>query len=141
MAEIKEQVEVEFENIQQVLSNLPQENAQQNLSVLEIAGMATLIHNFYNGMENVIKQLIRYNKLEFPIGPSWHRDLLQVALTSEIVTHETVNKLKPYLGFRNFFVHGYAFQIEQEKIQPLVNQANVLFDSFKKEIAAYLEEL
>ena len=71
MVDYKERIEVEFEAIQKTLESLPQNNLS-GLSSLEIAGTAALLHNYYNGIENIIKQLISSKKLELPSSSSWH---------------------------------------------------------------------
>jgi len=58
MAKVHEQVEAELENIERTLAELPSFESLPNLSKLELAGLAALIHNFYNGIENILKQLI-----------------------------------------------------------------------------------
>jgi len=50
MAKVRERVEAEFENIGRVIAELPNSSLLSSLSSLELAGVATLIHNFYNGM-------------------------------------------------------------------------------------------
>ena len=49
MAKVRERVEAEFENIERVIAELPNSSLLPSLSSLELAGVATLIHNFYNG--------------------------------------------------------------------------------------------
>ncbi len=51
MANFKDRVEAEYEAIGNTLSFLP-EKPISHLSKLELAGLAALIHNFYNGVEN-----------------------------------------------------------------------------------------
>ena len=57
MAEVHERLQAELENIEQVLKELPGNDLLPNLSSLELAGVAALIHNFYNGLENILKQI------------------------------------------------------------------------------------
>ncbi|MCK5241341.1 hypothetical protein KAR34_02705 [bacterium] len=138
MAEINDRVNAELDNIKQVLAKFPQDCSGSNLSALEIAGIATLIHNFYNGTENIIKQIVRHYGLTLPVGPSWHRDLLQLTVESKIISESTANGLKRYLAFRNFFVYGYAFELEFAKLKPLVEGIEGIFKSFEQDIAACL---
>ncbi len=68
MAKVRERVEAEFENIERVIAELPGSSLMSSLSSLELAGVATLIHNFYNGIENVLKQLVIASNKELPEG-------------------------------------------------------------------------
>ena len=58
MAPLRDRVDAEFANIEGALAELPWEQACSELSKLELAGVASLLHNFYNGIENVLKQAI-----------------------------------------------------------------------------------
>jgi len=55
MASAREKIEAEFENIECLLADLPKTDSLARLSTLELAGAGALIHNFYNGVENVLK--------------------------------------------------------------------------------------
>ena len=74
MAEFKARIEAEFENIERALAELPANNLSK-LSILELAGVAAIIHSVYNGIENIIKQAVLEKGLSPPRGESWHRDL------------------------------------------------------------------
>ena len=106
MAEVRERVEAELENIEHVVAELPGDDSLPNLSSLELAGVATLIHNFYNGIENILKQLVIARGEKLPDGSSWHRDLLNIATSNNIISESTAKELIPYLAFRHFFSHG-----------------------------------
>ena len=56
MADLKDYIEAEEENIRHELSQLPSVDRLSRLSELELAGTAALLHSIYNGIENVLKQ-------------------------------------------------------------------------------------
>ena len=139
MADIHQRVEAEFENIEKLLSELPAGSSYSQLSVLERAGLATVIHNFYNGIENVLKQIIRHRGIELPSGPSWHRDLVNLASNSGIISKTTAEEFRRYLAFRHFFSHAYSFELNGNQIEPLVRDAREIFKRFRDDITNLLE--
>ena len=46
MVSLRDKVEAEFDNIEDVLKEMPSFDSLPYLSILELAGVATLIHNF-----------------------------------------------------------------------------------------------
>lgn len=134
MPDYRLRVEAEFQAVEKALAALP-DRPLHTLSQLEIAGVAALLHNIYNGLENVIKQAFQAKGIPVPQGESWHRDLLQVAVSKNILSPELTDDLKRYLAFRHFFSHAYALDLYPERMEPLVNGAERVFNSFRREIA------
>jgi len=133
MANFKDRVEAEYEAIEITLSFLPEKPIPQ-LSQLELAGLAALIHNFYNGIENILKQIFQLKSIEIPTGSSWHQELLLKAKNENIISDKLADKLKEYLGFRHFFIHAYALDLHPSKIESLIEKIVETFDGFKEEI-------
>ena len=48
MKPLRERIEAELKQIERVLAEFPQNRLYADLSVLELAGLSTLLHNFYN---------------------------------------------------------------------------------------------
>jgi predicted metal-dependent hydrolase len=126
-------IEAEYEAMQNTLSALP-DRPLSTLSQLELAGVAALLHNFYNGFENILKQVFQAKSFPIPQGESWHRDLLLAAAAKRILSDQLLEDLKRYLAFRHFFSHAYALDIFPERMKPLVKNAESVFSKFKNEI-------
>jgi len=104
MAELEDKIAAEIENIEHLLKVMPASNSLQNLSILELAGVATLLHNFYNGIENILKQILISQQLSIPSGNSWHKELLNAATDNKIISNTTKELLGGILLFVTFIV-------------------------------------
>jgi len=133
MPDYRFHVEAEYEAIETTLSALP-DRPLSTLSQLELAGVAALLHNFYNGIENIFKQVFQRRSFPIPQGESWHRDLLLVAAEKGIISDLLLNNLKRYLAFRHYFSHAYALELFPERMEPLANDAVALFNEFKQQM-------
>jgi hypothetical protein len=134
MADLQRRVEAEFENIDRVVAELPGVDLLSDLSGLELAGVAALIHNFYNGAENVLKQILTARGQQLPEGSSWHRDMVNIAVSESILSESTASELRRYLAFRHFFSHGYSFDIDETRLIPLVKDIQQTLAHFKTDV-------
>lgn len=134
MTEINEYVEAEFENVERILEELPAPASLETLSSLELSGTAALVHNFYNGIENILKQVVAHKGSVLPAGASWHRDLIALAVKINVISQQTAEQLKGYLAFRHFFSHAYSFDLEKERIVPLVESVSEVLSNFRNDV-------
>lgn len=138
MASLSEKVEAELEQVEQAVRELPATRRMGRLSVLELAGTASLLSAFYHGVENVLKQSLLSLGAPLPTGAAWHRDLLHASLTHQVVSANTRNRLAAYMAFRHFFTHAYGFELEAERLRPLVRDVRSLFADFKVEARRFV---
>jgi uncharacterized protein YutE (UPF0331/DUF86 family) len=138
MADIGEKVAAECENIERVLAAMPGPDTVDRLSALELAGVSALLHNFYNGVENILKQVALSKGLTIPQGPSWHTELVEACAAKKIISRPTCESLRKYLGFRHFFSHAYAFDVDKARMLPLLADAKDTYKSFVKDVTEVL---
>ena len=55
MVRLSQKIQAELENIDELFKEMPLHSNFPRLSTLELAGVAASLHNFYNGIENVLK--------------------------------------------------------------------------------------
>lgn len=134
MADLRERIEAEFENIEKVLAELPSSKDLPFLSVLELAGTAALLHSFYNGLENILKQILRARGANLPQGASWHKELVEEALRMKVLPADLKENIGLYLAFRHYFTHAYAMDLYADRMEPLVDAAQVVYQNFRRAV-------
>jgi hypothetical protein len=138
MADLWERVESEHEAIRRTLGVMPSADRLTELSVLELAGVASLLHNFYNGVENILKQVLLAKGVSVPEGSAWHRDLLTAVQEQRILSAATAERLKPFMAFRHFFSHAYALDLDPRRMEPLVADATDVFRTVAQDVQRVL---
>ncbi len=139
MADLREMIEAEVENIQKVLKEIPDSNSLHGLSRLELAGVGACLHNFYNGIENILKQITIFEGIEIKQSSTWHSDLINMSSQKKIIQEKTSRELRKYLAFRHFFSHAYSFDLDKERLVPLVDEIQVTFDMFIENINNFIK--
>jgi uncharacterized protein YutE (UPF0331/DUF86 family) len=134
MADIIDKLLAEAEQVEDTIRVLTRIAVISETTPLERAGIAALLHNFYNGIENILKQILADKNIPLPNSSAWHKELLELAEKSSIIKCETRLKLGPYLAFRHYFIHGYSIDIKIERIVPLINDVTDVWARFKSEI-------
>ena len=140
MVSLREKVDVELENVSTVLDVLEKIKDKPRKTVVELAGIGTFLHNFYTGIENILKQILHDEDIPIPFSDSWHRDLLILASEEKIITETTRAQLAKYLAFRHFFVHAYSFLLDERELKLLVDDVFDTHSTFKEEINAFISE-
>jgi len=133
---IKEYCEAEFENIDATLAELALivKPDKAVYSTAELAAIATFLHNFYNGIENILKRMLALSKKKAKEGADWHRNLLKISVEADIISPDLCDTLAKYLSFRHFFIHGYGFTLKWEALQPLVINIDKTLKDFKSAV-------
>lgn len=145
---IKE-IETEIDLIDELLSShniLLEKTKSASLSRIEISATATVLHSFYNGIENIFLRIANRLDNKIPSSEFWHKELLEQMKEKyperePVISYNLCEKLKLYLGFRHFFRHSYAFQFNWEKLNELVMELVDTYNQFKEEIGRFKKRL
>ncbi len=113
---------------------------------IEISAIATVLHSFYNGIENIFKRIARRIDNKVPCTEYWHQELLEQMTTSSemrkaVISNDLFQKLCLYLGFRHFFRYSYSFQFKWPKMKDLVLELTEVYSLFKEELDIFISDL
>ncbi len=103
MVSLSEKIEAEKENVERTLKDLEMAMKKKEKSVIELSAIATFLHNIYNGIENILKQILKTRNIDILKSDTWHKDLLELSAENKIISEKLVDKLREYLAFRHFF--------------------------------------
>jgi hypothetical protein len=111
---------------------------------IELSALAALLHSFYTGVENIFKRVAVELDGEPVRGDYWHRELLlrmksptahRPALLS-VELHDTLNE---YLRFRHVFRNAYSFDLDWQKMSPLVLRLEETFKLLEKALNEFVK--
>jgi len=139
MDKLHKQVLAEKENIQIAMNNLQSALERKEKTVIELAAIATFLHNIYNGIENILKQILISQNIKIPDSPSWHKELLNISSSREIISKSLSDELYEYMTFRHFFIHAYGFMMDEEKLEVLTENVQKVWTQFDLEIKTFLK--
>ena len=86
--EARQQVEVEIAQLNQLLEAyhpLVAKSAMLPPNFIELSALATMLHSFYTGVENIFKRIAIEIDNSLPTGAFWHSELLDAIRTGELL--------------------------------------------------------
>ena len=111
---------------------------------IEMSAAALVLHSFYNGLENILKLIIKFYDDKLPSDSKWHMELLEMAFVQnrtrkEIFRNELQGILEEYLKFRHFVRHSYGFQLEWERMEDLIKGIHDTWKMIKEDMNKFIE--
>jgi len=140
MDDLPRRILAEKENVEIALSNLKNAMARNEKTVIELAAIATFLHNIYNGIENILKQNLKAKGIEIPESATWHKELLNLSESQGIISEKLSDQLYEYLTFRHFFVHAYGIMLDEAHLEVLAVNIPDIWLQFTKEIDSSLKQ-
>ena len=113
-------------------------------SEIELSAMAATLHSFYTGVENIFKRVSLELDGEPVSGDAWHRELLRrmkasTSQRSALLSDELHDSLNEYLRFRHVFRNAYSFDLDWQKMSPLVLRLPETFRMLEKALDDFLK--
>jgi uncharacterized protein YutE (UPF0331/DUF86 family) len=141
MDDLVQDIAAEKERISDTLKALETALRRKRRTFIELAAIATCLHNTYNGMENLLKRVLKYMKVPLPDSTTPHKDLLALAVEQRIVSQYLSDSLDEYRAFRHFFVHGYGILLQEAPLEPLAQNLPDIWHRFESELDAFVTSL
>lgn len=140
MVNLLREIEAEKENVKEALANLNETIARKEKSIVELAAIATFLHNTYNGIENILKRILKAIGCEIPKSETWHKDLLELSVAKGIISTDLSEELYEYLAFRHFFIYSYGFKPDELRLNPLATKIFNVWSNFLSQTESFLKK-
>lgn len=141
MDDLLEDIAAETERLNATLKALERTLRRKRRTFVELAAIATCLHNAYSGIENLLKLILKYLNVPLPESSTFHKDLLALAVEQEIIPQHLLEALDEYRAFRHFFVHGYGILLQEAPLQPLAENLPEVWNRFECALDAFVTSL
>jgi len=139
---MKERIANELQSLERVAQGLQTflSTAQKQPSELEMRGVASYLHDFYNGIERIFERIAVTLDGSLPAGERWHQLLLQQMeeerknVRPAIISRVLSQRLLDYLRFRHRFRHTYGGELLWEKLHLLAEGVQEAFTQLRSQL-------
>jgi hypothetical protein len=110
--------------------------------VRETAATTAFLADFYTGIENILKRISRCHSVPVPTGDDWHAELFGRFCEPgfqglpAIFDAEQKKSLAKFRQFRHVVRHGYAMQLDWDRMAEGVAEAGAAYAGFKAKLHA-----
>ena len=116
-----------------------------NPDLFDITILGSVLHSFYNGLENIFEIIAKNVDGKVPTGNKSHQELLyqmanENSYRKSILNENLYLSLREYATFRHFYRHAYSFQLNWEKMKPLVNNVISIWKNVRIALENFLSE-
>lgn len=111
---------------------------------IEVNAVGSILHSFYNGVENIFKLLYKDSGGKPLSAGMWHSELFAEMFkvrknNFSILNSDLLIDLKDFLGFRHVFRHSYGYELDWMRLEPLFYKMNSVWKRTKECILNYIE--
>ena len=105
-----------------------------------------LLHNFYNGCENIFRAIAAFFENDLGAG-IWHAELLRrMRLTvpgyrPAVIDEELYRLLDDFRGFRHVFRNGYSFELDWERERLVASRFRRAAELLRSQVEGFLGQI
>jgi hypothetical protein len=110
----------------------------------ELRALGSILHDVYQGAENICHRIAKQIDRNVPIGVGWHRLLLNQMARAlpktrpAVIRSETESLLEDYRSFRHVFRNIYGPKLDWTQMKPLLDNAASAIDTFAADIEQFI---
>ena len=140
---LREEISIQLELLDATIRELEAIRADlesRRPTVREVAAAAAFLADVYTGAENILKRVSHCYGVKLPTGDNWHTELFNRFCPPGsqglpvIFNDELKKSLAVYRRFRHVIHHGYAMQLDWERMAEGVENIAVVYAAFKTKL-------
>ena len=144
--ELVQRIQEEADQIKRA-RGLAEKRWKKALSDLDYLGSVTLdLLNFYSGIERIFEIIAKDIDGKMPKNGEWHKKLLNqmaseiAAIRPALLSPETKTTLDEFRKFRHLARTIYSFQLNPEKIKPLISSLSKAHKAFQRDLNDFISK-
>ena len=111
----------------------------------DLNAIGSILHSFYNGMENIFKLIHKAFDGKPFTNSMWHSELFfsmfrETETRKPVLPSELSTPLKDYLGFRHVFRHSYGYDLDWERLNPLFSNMKDTWKAARNCLVNFMSE-
>ena len=120
---------------------------RQEPGFIEINAAGKLVHDFYSGVERIFERITVRLGPGLPGGPGGHTLLLRSmeseveGVRSAVINHELALCLLDYLRFRHLFRHTYGYELQWDKLRPLIESLEGTLTHLREQVEQAIQSI
>lgn len=134
----------ELKSLEQIyldIMNFPKLGTSDEINNYDKAAIALLISQFYNGIENLLKQILKFNNIRIANSEDYHVKIIETFRNDknlpQIFTDSNINGFTILRRFRHYVFHGYSFKLEWDKLLLAIETLPDIFNDFVQKVNSY----
>jgi hypothetical protein len=142
---LREEISIQLELMEATVREI--ESLQTDLgsrkpTTREVAAAAAFLADFYTGVENILKRISRCYGIPLPAGEDWHVELFnrfcEPGFQGLPIIFDANDKrlFGRYRSFRHVIRHGYAMQLDWERMAKGVNEVSAAYSPLRAKLHA-----
>ena len=139
---VAQEVDVELRSIERLAEEL--QSAPTGDDTFALRARASILHDFYTGVERVFVRLAEEINGGVPRGDNWHRQLLTdmaIAIPEvrpAVISGELADELAEFLRFRHVFRNVYGFVLQADRLGALQAKLPGVLERFLREVRGFM---
>lgn len=148
-AELRRLVDRELESLRRLVEvhrEVIDAAMRSDPGLIEREALAVMLHSFYTGVETVMRSVAMLSRDRFSKSEAWHSELLTAMQSATdarpaLLSPDLGGLLGEYLTFRHRFRNLYGFDLEWQKMKPLVAGAAQIGHQFEAAVREFVRGL